>query len=99
MWRCRLRWKMSLKRRTRFTGDLGITPRNLQKDKELELLEAEIAAWRRRIEEDRDAVDSLEELQRELWELDLQIKIPERSSRTSAESLGCLSEWKRRRDI
>ncbi len=87
-----------LKERTRFTGDLGITPRNLQKDKELELLEAEIAAWRRRIEEDREAVDSLEELQRELWELDLQIQNTRKEQQNKRRILEAWSEWKRRRD-
>jgi len=87
-----------LKKRTRFTGELGITPRNLQKDKELELLEAEIAALRRRIEEDRQAVDSLEELQRELREIDLQVQNTRKEQQHKRRILEAWSEWKRRRD-
>ena len=87
-----------LKERTKFTGDLGITPRNLQKDKELELLETEIAALRRRMEEDREAVDSLEELQGELRELDLQVQNTRKEQQHKRRILEAWSEWKRRRD-
>jgi DNA repair exonuclease SbcCD ATPase subunit len=87
-----------LKDRTRYTGDLGITSRNLQKDKELELLEAEIASLRKCIEEDRQAVDSLEEVQRELREIDNQIQKARQDHQNKRKVLDAWTEWKRLRD-
>lgn len=87
-----------LKTHTRYTGELGITSRNLHKDKELEIVQAEIALLRRRIEEDRQAVDSLEELQRELGEIDLKLQKVRQEQQNKRKILEAWGEWKRRRD-
>jgi len=87
-----------LKTYTRFTGDLGITSRNLHKDKELETLEAEIDLLRRRIEEERQSVDSLEELQKHLGEIELQLEKARQEGQQKRRILEAWGDWKRRRD-
>ena len=84
-----------LKEWTKYTADLGVTSRNLQKDRELELIEKKIASLQDRIEKDRQAVDSLEEVQEELQKIEEQSAKAQQEWRNKRKVLEAWAEWKR----
>lgn len=84
-----------LKEWTKYTGDLGVTSRNLQKDRKLELITKKIAGLQERIDKDRQTVDSLEEVQQELQEIEEQCVAAQRDWRHKRKVLEAWSEWKR----
>lgn len=84
-----------LKEWTKFTGDLGVTSRNQQKERELELLEEEMTALQDRLAQDRQAVDSLEKVQVELQKIEEESQQARRDWQSKKRVLEAWSEWRR----
>lgn len=84
-----------LKEWTKYTGDLGVTSRNQQKERELELLKKEITRLQDRLEQDRLAVDSLEKVQEELQKIEEQSTQVQQAWRSKKKVLEAWSDWKR----
>lgn len=84
-----------LKEWTKYTADLGVTSRNLQKDRELELITRKITGLQERLDKDRQAVDSLEEVQEKLQKIEEQCAAAQQDWRHKRRVQEAWSEWKR----
>ena len=87
-----------LKEWTKYTADLGVTSRNLQKDRELEVITQKIDSLIDHMEKDRQVVDSLEEVQEELQKVEEQSAEAQMEWRQKRQVLEAWTEWKRLRD-
>ncbi len=86
----------SLKKLTRFTGpnDRGVTVRNFGKDGELENIEKNISTLSASLEMSREATDSLEELQREVIEIEGKLQKVKEELAAKRKVRSAWSEWR-----
>lgn len=78
---------------TRYTGDLGLTPRNGRMDQELEQLEIAIAGLEAAIQRSAGALDNLEAIGRELEAARLRVAELQRERQEQSSLLAAWREW------
>lgn len=82
-----------LKEYTRYTGERGVTPRDLREARQLEKLTAEIEALRQAIAQEQVQVDEFEELKKRAAELNDQKQQAEKDYQSNQSVLNAMNEW------
>lgn len=83
-----------IKSLTRYTRSLNIETVDQRKDRQIELLEKEIKTLETKIEEDRETVDSLERIQKEIDEIKDELTKKRAQERQKNKTLNDWSQWR-----